>query len=375
MRAGISEESREAVLAIEAAVLPYNDGCGTVADPAGIPLMGTIESGVKDMRAATPQEWRRFGRGASRFVGLLAVVWLVLSSFQRAFPYLASGAALVAQDKFYILAGTKLFGPGDRFKVIAVGNSRTMAGVVPKIFDATAGEGVRIYNFGLPGDPRILPILEAVLDGGNRPDFVLLQAPWDTEQPAPTFWNTLPNDHQIADAVFPFRKLPRDLLFLLADSVHSNPAVVYRRNRAEADSVIRDEGWYFIRSQSHYPNDQLPSGYRLPTDHPDVAAARDLTPRGYEFERLKALAATYKFKVILIPPALRTGEIAPPKPAAGLRALPSAGGFYTLGPDYVNYPPSMFADPVHLNPPGAAVYSEYLAALFRDNIVAGGRAL
>ena len=40
-----------------------------------------------------------------------------------------------------------------------------------------------------------------------------------------------------------------------------------------------------------------------------------------------------------------------------------------------NYPPSMFADPVHLNPPGATVYSEYLAALFRDNIVAGGRAL
>src|ERR1700756_5733804 len=64
-----------------------------------------------------PQEWRRFGRGASRFLGLLAAVWLVLSSFQRTFPYLASGAALVSQDKFYILAGTKLFGPGDRFKV------------------------------------------------------------------------------------------------------------------------------------------------------------------------------------------------------------------------------------------------------------------
>ncbi|MGH2266586.1 hypothetical protein ACQ1Z3_15940, partial [Enterococcus faecalis] len=68
-----------------------------------------------------------------------------------------------------------------------------------------------------------------------------------------------------------------------------------------------------------------------------------------------------------VPAFFRAGEVAP-WPATD-RIKPSTISelplIRVIGPDYFTYPPSLFADPQHMNPTGALVYTADIARLLK----------
>ena len=319
---------------------------------------------------ASAAQWRNFVVKTILFVMCAAGVWLVLDFVQIQLPYVTPGADIVSDKKFSVLAHRQLFGPSDQIKVLAFGNSKTMAGIIPATFDQAAGPGVRLYNLGLPGRADFLPILQVALKSGNRPNYLLLQIPWDQTKRATTLQDQIPADHTVIQTIAPFRSVIRNLfVFEIEARKHGGFRAAYRDAAADVASMLAQDGYYFIKAQSHFPHDQLPGDYRLPTDTPSVISARPLLPKGQDFEELQALQRTYGFKIILTPTPERVGELAPPaQKADGLIPVPGAPGVFTLGPDYWLYPPTYFADPIHLNPSGAKLFSQRLGQLFRTAI-------
>jgi hypothetical protein len=218
-----------------------------------------------------------------------------------AFPYVVPGDEIVARDKFETLAKSHLFDSGDRIRILAFGNSKILAGLQPAEFQRLGGPGVRIYNLALPGQSKFLPILRTALAAGNRPNYIFLQVPWDPDTHKPTLIERIPNDHDIAQTLFPFRSLPRNGFVFLFDSLGAGPVAEYRRAKVEAAAALKQDGYYFIRAQSHFPHDQLPAGYRLPTDTPDAAAPRAIIPAGEEYRELAQLSRQFGFKIIFTP--------------------------------------------------------------------------
>lgn len=300
------------------------------------------------------------------FVALSAMIWLGLWAAWRALPYTRPGSDLISEAKFDNLSRRPLFGPNDKVRVLVFGNSKTMAGFRPALFDSLMGPQVHSVNLAIPGDNRFLPVLKLALAAGNRPTQVVLTEPWDAARQPPSVFARLTDDAGLVEDVAPFRQLPRNVvLFLFESRLHV--VAEYRHARAEVDKMLRDRGWYFIKSQSHYPNDQLPADYRLPTDLPTVIARRPLVDRSLVHDELFALARQYGFEIVFVPLNKRVGEAAaaPAADALRVRVISRDPRVVVIGPDYYVYPAPSFADPVHLNPAGSVRYTQDLAQLVR----------
>ncbi|WP_233800095.1 hypothetical protein [Paraburkholderia sp. HP33-1] len=334
--------------------------------------------GVNPVRAATapPAELTRSnddanGKGVltielALFLTLSALIWLGLWAGWRAVPFVRPGSDLIYAAKFEQLIRQDLFEPGDKTRVLVFGNSRTMAGFRPALFDSLMGPQVRSVNLALPGDARFLPVLKAALAGGNRPTHVVLTEPWDALQQPPSLFARLTNDAALVNDIAPFRQFLRNLALFVFQS-HLNLTAEYRHARGEVDQMLRDRGWYFIKSQSHYPDDQLPAGYRLATDSPNELYRRRLVDSSLVHDELFALARQYDFRIVYVPVNMRMGEFAPPPPADARRVKVISRDPYVvgIGPDCYVYPAPSFADPVHLNPAGSVLYTKDLAQLVR----------
>lgn len=307
--------------------------------------------------------WRSVGR----FVLIFAAVWLTLDSLYDGLPLVRPGSDIVYEAKFERLARARLFAAGDRNRIMIFGNSRTMAGFRPDVFDAAIGPGTRSVNMGLPGEGRFLPLLEAALASGNVPTQVLLTVPWDGATAPPGLYDRLLDDAAIADRLVPFRHFVRDVAVFLFQN-RTQLVAGYRAAAGERERMLAQRGWYFIRSQSHYAGDRLPDDYRLPTDRPDLPDIRALPRRSLVRARLEELARQYGFKVVFVPSYARQGEVAPPPAAESRRVeiVSEAPLIEVVGPDDWLYPAGRFADPVHLNPDGARLYTQELAGLLKD---------
>jgi hypothetical protein len=176
------------------------------------------------------------------------------------------------------------------------------------------------------------------------------------------------------ETLFPFRTYLRDaIVFAFEANGSSNFVRQYRSNADQIGQMNSDHGYYFIRSQSRYPDNRLPDDYRLPTDRPDDAHPRRVDFESHDFLRLVHLAEAYDFEIVLVPVAYRKGEFAPP-PDEDREMIASLRRFdriRVLGPPYLLYEPSAFSDPVHLNTSGAERYTRQIAALFRTMMTAG----
>ena len=184
-----------------------------------------------------------------------------------------------------------------------------------------------------------------------------------------SLWGTLTDNKEMVRLMFPFKDYIRDFIVFAFDARGPLGFVrQYRSNVAQIRKVVTDQGYYFIKSQSHYPNDSLPSNYSLPTDNPRSALHRTVDPKNPEFQRLVALANEYRFQVVLFPVAYRVGEYAAPDPdEAGLmKALAPYDRIHVAGPAYILMPPSLFSDPIHLNQTGAAQYTTAIAKLYSE---------
>ncbi len=295
-------------------------------------------------------------------------------------PYVQPGDSLVSNFKhaqarrgnlFQSRKGSPTGNPNQgRMHVMAFGYSKTLAGFIPRLFDselATAGfPAVESYNFGLPGDSRFVADLQAMAARGTAPAIALLTAPWPAvPDRGPTLFHFIDNDQQIMDDLFPFRQFPRNLSIMLTDAQgFAGLPEVYAQSKRHVHQVGIDRGYYFIARQSHFEHDELPAGYRLPTDTPDVVDPRVVT-LGPVYDHLAKVLAAQKIECLFIPKYYREGEFAPAAAinTATVRLLKGQPNVDIVGPDYWLYPNRLFSDQEHANREGAAVYTRAVAGL------------
>ena len=317
--------------------------------------------------------YRRLRISAIRTIAVALAVWMGLSALKIALPCVQNGAAAVADAKHQMAESRSLFDPADRRRIYAFGDSKMLAGFQPRTFAAALGEGANAFNFAIPGDQRFVDLLEAAIVAGNVPTYVFVQA-LPSQARTASWWGVLNDDKRMIQIVFPFRAYVRDaIVFAFEANGPSNFVRQYRSNAEQVGQLKSDHGYYFIRSQSLYPDNCLPDDYRLPTDRPNDAYPRRVDVESEEFVRLVQLAETYDFEIVVVPVAYRKGEFAPP-PGEDREMIATLRPFdriRVLGPPYLLYEPSAFSDPVHLNMSGAERYTREIAALFRTMMTAG----
>ncbi|WP_395664251.1 hypothetical protein [Methylocella sp.] len=300
-----------------------------------------------------------------RFLIVFSIVWVCLYALQYLFPYVQNGAAAVKNVKYAAAQKAGLFSPDAKFRYFAFGNSKSLAGFEPESFDRALGGEVTAYNLAIPGDSKFVDLLDSALKAGNVPSHVLLQLLPEADPHESSFWALLQDNKKIANILFPFRNFVRDAVVFAFESRGRGVVAQYRSNADQIRQLGEDRGYFFIKSQSHFPGDRLPDGYALPTDRPNEIMKRPFNPSDPDFLRLMRLAEQYGFQVFVAPAAFRQGEYAPPPPVDqaltdALRPFPNA---HVLGPAYWLYEPKEFSDPVHLNPAGAQKYTSGLADL------------
>ena len=326
-------------------------------------------------------DWKALRRGTLYFVLLSASIWVALYAVWVGFPYLQPGSIIVENAKRSYSLTHPLFDADAKIRILVFGNSKTLAGFNPKVFDTNlALDGltakVQSVNEAIPGDRRFVGYLEQLLEAGARPTHVLVQFYPIPEDHEVSWREWLRHDKMIVDTLFPFRTLARDFtLFVFAAIGHGGLTGFYHDSALEAEQVIRDRGYYFLKGQSHFPGDSLPDGFSLPTDTPTRVGFRELDMTVPAFGRLADLSRRYGFKVVFFPPVYRTGELAPAAVRAPGPASVAAGlsNFSILGEDYWLMPTHYFSDPVHPNRIGAEIYSKRLAALLAPVLEQDGR--
>ena len=299
------------------------------------------------------------------FVGLFVGAWLLINFAYEKLRYVRAGSDLVALEKTEKIAKEALFPGREKYRVIALGNSKTLSSFKPEVFDATFGSDMRSYNFGLPGETKFLPVLEKILASGNRPTHLLLQVPWSPDQTGAQQRPLIKDDNRILNTLIPFRRFFRDLTLFVFQSRQAGFGAEWRRVEREVKSVDQNRGWYFISAQSRYPNDQLPADFSLPSDNAKLQQAREFQASGKEYAKLERLAQQYGFQVLMVPWAARTGEYAPAA-EAGTIVVDKDPFIAAVGPNYWLYSPTAFSDPVHMNKQGAEAYSKRLATFLKD---------
>lgn len=319
--------------------------------------------------SAPPRPGEGFGLfwlGVARFTVLAAAVWLMLYALTRSFPFVQNGAAVVGQQKWAAAQAPGLFSTTADVRVVVFGNSKILAGFDPAVFERELGGSTSAYNLAIPGEERFVELLQALLKAGNRPTHLLIQS-LPSQQPADGWLARLRDDKALVQGLFPFRGYLRDaVIFIYEARKAGGLQAQYRANARQIERLQQDRGYYFIKSQSHFPGDRLPDHFSLPTDMPNKIFQHKVDAGSPALARLLALSAEYRFKIILIPVAYRSGELAPaPAGDAALEGLIPGRQVAVLGPGYLLYPPSMFSDPVHLNPAGARQYTTQLAQAFK----------
>jgi len=308
-------------------------------------------------------EWRPILVLLAKPLALVAALWLLLAGLDAALPYIRPGAEVVYAAKSESIGRGGLFRPGAPVRVAVFGNSKVLTSFQPELFDALAGGQVSSYNLGLPNYLLFIENLERLCQQGERPTHVLLMFPWP-DTPARSFDPFHPgvDDDKVMDALFPFRKLPRNLsLFAARSRSRGGMAAFYRESRRQTEAMLAQRGYYFIEGQSHFPGHRLPDDFRLQKDDPGVPFSRVASTAAPTFSRLRELAERYDIRVLFVPAYHREGECAPPpEPSPLVAALAGHPRFEVVGPDYWLLPRREFSDPVHLNPGGAALYTRRL---------------
>ncbi len=251
---------------------------------------------------------------AGWFLFLLATLWIIFYTAWRELPFVRAGAAVIYSAKDNQERLGVIFPPQVPVssRVIVFGNSKVLAGFIPDVFDRQIAADVYSSNMGKPDESRFVRDLALLAARGQAPHNILVTLPWATESDSANPFQFPPDDSTLMGDLFPFRKLPRDLVLfgMLSRSRGGIPAY-YRYGEQAVQSMQRNRGWYFIDGQSHFPGNRLPDNFHLGTDRPGVVDDPAFFPRGPEFARLNQLAEEYSMRVFLVPSYHREGELAP----------------------------------------------------------------
>jgi len=289
-------------------------------------------------------------------LGVVAGLWLLFAGADRALPYIQPGAEVVYATKTEAIRRGSLFRPEAPVKVVIFGNSQVLTCFQPDLFDSLSQGAVSSYNLGLPDYLRFIDHLEDLCQRGERPTHVLLMFPWQDE-PKKRFNPFRPgiNDNHWMNTLFPFRKLPRNLvLFALRSRSRGGFHAYYEECRRQTETMLAQKGYFFIEAQSHFPGHRLPDNFRLQKDDPTQPFRWSAPIDGLAFQRMVALADRYDIRFILVPRYFREGEVAPPELQSAFAAkLAPYPRLSMPGPDCWLLANRYFSDPTHLNREGA----------------------
>ncbi len=311
-------------------------------------------------------EWRSFLGDLAMAMGVVTGLWLLFAGINTALPYIGPGADVVYLAKNQLIRSGALFRREAPVKVVIFGNSQVLSGFQPELFDSLSGGSVSSYNLGLPDYLLFIANLEDLCKRGERPTHVLMMFPWpDTPKKSFSLFKPGIDDKRVMDALFPFRRLPRNLVLFAARARSRGGLLTYYREcRRQTQAMLAQKGYYFIEGQSHYPGHRLPDDFRLQKDDPSQPFLRSAATDVPAFQRMTALMERYDLQVIFVPRYFREGEVAPAEPQSALAArLAQYPRFAVLGTDYWLLPNRYFSDPTHLNGDGAAHFTRRLWAL------------
>lgn len=298
------------------------------------------------------------------FIGIVIVLWIFLYFVENSLPFVKPGAEVIYNTKWASLQKGELFKGNSENRIAFFGDSKTLSGFNPVLFDDLLGLGTYSFNMGMPSSKSFVNEIELLAKNNQIPRIVLLQFPWERE-PSISLTDAIKDDKAIIQQAFPFRQLPRNLaVFMYASTKSGGPFSFYETSRRIARQLLNDRGYYFIEGQSHFPGHRLPSTYSLPTDKPEYVKQRLPVSTGQSFNLLKNIAQKYNIDIILVPEYFRQGALATPPSANdairnSLRHYPQ---FRVVGPDYILFENGEFSDPVHLNKQGAEKYTRYLVS-------------
>jgi len=296
----------------------------------------------------------------TRFFAVAGLLYLAFFGANLLLPGLHSGADQIYAAKFRYIRHNKVFRSGATCRVLICGGSKVLSGFQPLLFDRLAGTNVSSFNLGMPGSESFIWGPESLVARGEAPTHLLLTEAWGTND-VHDLLAALRSDDQLMWRLFPFRKLPRDLvLFTLRSWKNGGLRAYYRHVLEIVAQMERDRGYHFIVSQSHYPGHRLPSDYHREGDDPTYVKERKLLTEGPIFQRLKRAMHEGGIQVFVVPSYYREGEVAPTQPNLAARERLAAADIRLCGPDYWVFPPSYFSDSAHLNPEGAREYTERL---------------
>lgn len=323
-----------------------------------------------------PNRGRAFASKAAGALALLAALWGLFAFADTALPYVRPGAEVVYAAKAEAIASARLFRPDAPVKLVIFGNSKVLSGFRPALFDELSGGLVSSYNLGLPDYLLFVDNLERLCRRGERPTHVLLPFPWpgEPDQPFDLFRPGI-KDELVMDRLFPFRKLPRNLMVFAARArSKGGPRAFYEECRRQTEAMLAQRGYYFIEGQSHYPGHRLPDDFRLQKDDPSRPFTRPVPLDARAFHQLREVLDRCDTRAIFVPVFQREGEYAPvdgvSPVAAALAPFPR---FATRGPDYWAFPNRAFSDPEHLNEEGAGQYTRRLWDLLGAELLAAAR--
>jgi len=312
----------------------------------------------------------------ARGVAGFAVLWLLAYAVFRSFPYLTAGAEVVYQAKLRQEFSGQVFAANSNARRILIfGDSRVLAGFIPSRFDTLAaadGLSVSSYNSGYPAVAEFVTQLKRIAsNSAATPNILLLTMPWKSASKNFDPFHPLPDDHDIADRVFPFHFLIRDTASFFATArEHGGVQAFYRESRENEARMLRDRGYYFISEQSHFPNNRLPDTFHLDSDNPQWVFLRSADPESKELADLNAIILQHGIQCYYVPAYMRAGlaAAAPDVDEDFAALLQRYSSCKLLGPDYYLYPNHMFSDQNHLNSEGAAVYTEAIYRLLAQQL-------
>ena len=310
-------------------------------------------------------------RVSALFVAIFGALWAMAFLIAQHLPYIQPGSDIVFSAKMEMLRRGQVLDMSKPVRVLIFGNSKVLAGFNPVSFQREVPE-VSAYNCGLPATSEFVKELTALVDRGQIPTHVLITVPWEDPVKRPrSLFHLIGSDRELMERIFPFRHLLRNLaLFLLRSPKFGGIGSYYDHGREVATVMQRGQGYYFIDAQSRFPGNRLPDDFSIMGDGNAVEYRAPATA-SQSFATLRAIAARYGIKLLVVPYYLRAGERgAPGVNTPMVEALEKYPEFHVLGDEYLLFPNRYFSDTAHLNPEGAEVYTAEIAKLMKDELVA-----
>ncbi|MFC2081154.1 hypothetical protein ACFLR8_02985 [Bacteroidota bacterium] len=318
-------------------------------------------------------------------IGINKIVTLIGKDFK-------DGASIICESKREAVRSGTLHYDTNEIKVIFLGASDILSGIIPSIFDSLSNNRISSVNLALPAlpiGPNYFCLLD-YLEKNSPPDYAII---------------TLRLDDPSDRALFDFYAnqgiaFPRELLsyaiirkdrnvilnYLLPCNMYSSVLLkslktillsrseirnIRKRNSMLVEQMIEEKGYYFIKEQGKFPDGILPDIYTNPDDAPDQYRPVGDLEDPYLHKFLK-FTQQQQIEVLITNYPLRVNSNKP------FERIPNELTNMCLEYPHVTlltkswisdpYPNKLFSDPKHLNMDGAKHYTTQVYKEFEGTV-------